>query len=163
MLRYFPRCENSLEAMTEARKLLASPSFLGQFSDCLREFMVRKLLWVLTEGPCPTGSGSTRRHKYEEVPFRTPAAQAGGNRRHEHVFDLKWAVAELLAHPDRCHEIADQIVACVVTEEEHQQLKAHGRGLVGWERYKSAGLTVLDVRKDPSDPAYWKVPAPSSS
>lgn len=159
MLRYFPRCENCLDAMAEARKLLASQPFLAQFSDCLREYMIRKLLWVLTEGPCPTGSGSTRRHKYEEIPFRTPAAQAAnGHRRHEHVFDLKWAVAELTKNPTRAAEIADLTVACVVTKDEHDRLNTYGRGLVGWERYKSAGLAVLDVRKDPADPGYWVVP-----
>jgi hypothetical protein len=79
--------------------------------------MIRKLFWVLSEGP----GGPSWRHKYYEVPYRSPLAQQSAGAkglRHEHVLPLKLAVDIVLEDPRRALEVADEITICIVTRDE---------------------------------------------
>jgi hypothetical protein len=63
--------------------------------------------------------------------------------RHEHVFQKKLLVADLMdaSNADEVVAILDRAVACVVTDEEHRSLPDN---LDGWQRYRAAGLAVWD-------------------
>ena len=47
--------------------------------------------------------------------------------------------------PNSVDEIVSKAVACTITREEHLILNGHN-DLDGWERYRKAGITVIDAR-----------------
>jgi hypothetical protein len=49
------------------------------------------------------------------------------------------------ARPDEVDRILQDAVGCTVTNEEHRLLKRFD-GEYGWERYRKAGLTVIDTQ-----------------
>lgn len=61
---------------------------------------------------------------------------------HEHVYTIKWLIAELSKPGSRIDEVLNLITACVVTQQDHGKLKASG---VGWERYRDAKIEVYDM------------------
>jgi hypothetical protein len=81
--------------------------------------------------------------------YRTRAAVCGPATKyqHEHVVERKWLVRALEAHPDQTDEILALAVACLVTEDEHDLLRAH-RECFGWDRYIAAGIEVVDAKHD---------------
>lgn len=98
-------------------------------------------LWKLTE------AYSFHKHNLR---YQTPAAMAAPKqeKQHEHVFKRKKVVKALIAEPDRVEEILSDVVGCTVTKEEHSRLTKLSRvrpELDGWERYREAGITVLDL------------------
>ena len=60
---------------------------------------------------------------------------------HEHVFSRKSLIERILENPEDIDKILEDAVACIVTSEEHKYL-SHSEN--GWERYKNAGIKVLD-------------------
>lgn len=73
------------------------------------------------------------------------------NNNAEHVFERKKVVKALIAEPDRFEEIISDVVGCTVTKEEHNRLTELSRvrpELDRWERYREAGITVLDLATD---------------
>src|SRR4051812_14593994 len=150
------RCAACDRGMGEARALLDdAPSLLDALAyRWLQEFVVRKLLWVLSEG----ASGPSERHKYFEVPYRSMAAQAStatSGLRHEHVVPLKWAIDRVIEDPACASGVASRITSCVVTAAEAVQLNRSRKE--GWERYREAGIAVIDASKPPDDERYWVV------
>lgn len=70
---------------------------------------------------------------------------------HEHVVTRRSLVDRLLAEPERCPEIMTSAIACCVLRDEHELLSNVERarsGLEGWERYRAAGLVVVDQLTD---------------
>lgn len=66
----------------------------------------------------------------------------------DHVVQKARIVERLLASPDQVDTILGEVVHCVVTKEEHERLTAYSRmnpDVDGWERYKGAGVEVLDM------------------
>lgn len=64
---------------------------------------------------------------------------------HEHVVPRKLLVDRMLADPDGIPEILAACLACLVTVEEHRRLAAVAADLEGWERYRAAGVQVVDM------------------
>lgn len=68
---------------------------------------------------------------------------AGARLQHEHVVTRKSLIDKLLARPEDFQTILEQIIACVVTTDDHKALSMFDSE-EGWERYKKAGLKVWD-------------------
>lgn len=51
----------------------------------------------------------------------------------------------MIAEPERIAEILDSATACLVTEEEHRRLNVLPPDTEGWDRYRAAGITVIDM------------------
>src|SRR4051812_24240965 len=150
------RCAACDRGMGEARALLDdAPSLLDALAyRWLQEFVVRKLLWVLSEG----ASGPSERHKYFEVPYRSVAAQEStttSGLRHEHVVTLKWAIEEVIRDPANASVVASRITSCLVTAAEAVTLNRSKRE--DWERYREVRIAVIDASKPPDDERYWVV------
>ncbi len=76
---------------------------------------------------------------------------------HEHVFQKSLMAKELLKCADTSvEEILDKAVACVVFEKEHKTQLQMCEKFDGWERYKRAGIVVVDAKRttDPNNPIY---------
>jgi hypothetical protein len=99
--------------------------------------LIDYLLWKITEAD---GKSNTR--------YKTSSALECSDRRllrHEHVYQkAKMIEALLRANPDAVEGILDDAVGCTVTAHEHALLSRFD-GEYGWERYRKAGLQVLDL------------------
>lgn len=51
----------------------------------------------------------------------------------------------LLANPSESDQILEQVVACIVTTDEHDKLSSIPAEVVGWDRYSQAGIVVVDM------------------
>jgi len=66
--------------------------------------------------------------------------------RHDHVFQKQKMIDDLIkAGPDAVDEIVGRAIGCTVTTDEHLALNQY-QHLDGWERYRQAGITVIDAR-----------------
>jgi hypothetical protein len=104
-----------------------------------KRLLVSGTIWLITEA----------RGKYK-TRYRSRAAidDKSAKKQHEHVFTRRELTSRLLAEPDKAREILQSAIACVVTMEEHRRLTAEDRrnpSLRGWERYKAAGIEVVDT------------------
>lgn len=57
-------------------------------------------------------------------------------------------IKSLIDQPNRADEILSVAVGCTVTKQEHNRLhdiEKEFPDLDGWERYKSAGVSVVDM------------------
>ncbi|HKC64074.1 MAG TPA: hypothetical protein VKB86_10570 [Pyrinomonadaceae bacterium] len=66
----------------------------------------------------------------------------------DHVIQKARIVKRLLANPEQIETILGDVVHCVVTKAEHERLTAYSRmnpDIDGWERYKGAGVEVIDM------------------
>jgi hypothetical protein len=67
---------------------------------------------------------------------------------HEHVFERKKLVEQLIAGTASVEEVAGCAVGCTVTRKEHARLSAISRRrpeLDGWDRYRAARVRVIDT------------------
>jgi hypothetical protein len=119
----------------EARRTLRAVLGLDVCPPHKRE-LLNICLWKLTEAR-PSSKYALR--------YRTHAALHGGALRHEHVHQRKHLVAALLAGKEAVEAILARAVACTVTRAEHRRLDAH-EDCDGWERYRRAGLRVIDTQ-----------------
>jgi hypothetical protein len=68
------------------------------------------------------------------------------NLRHEHVFQRSKMIAALeKAAPHEVDDILKDAIGCTVTVEEHTRLSKFDEEY-GWERYRKAGIIVIDTR-----------------
>lgn len=68
---------------------------------------------------------------------------------HEHVLTRKSLIAELVENPSDYIAIMQKAVGCTVLKSEHMLLGAVEKlnpGLVGWDRYREAGIEVYDLK-----------------
>lgn len=68
---------------------------------------------------------------------------------HEHVYRREITYKELVNNPENYKEILNKCIGCVVTKEEHKLLNKIDKkykNINGWERYKKAGIKVLDMK-----------------
>lgn len=107
----------------------------------LRELLTT-LLWKLTEAE---SSKYKTRYQSQAAIERS----AGVKLQHEHVYQRAKMIDALLeAKPDQIDEILGVAVGCTVTTEE-AALLAQFDSDYGWERYRKAGITVLDTKHSP--------------
>ena len=97
--------------------------------------VVSGMLWKITEA----------RGKYKTRYRSRGAMESGAQVQHEHVFTRKVLTDRILAKPELAREILRDAIACVVTVEEHQRLSSVSASLRGWDRYKAAGIEVVDT------------------
>ena len=74
---------------------------------------------------------------------------------HDHVYQRKRLIDEMIAHPKEVNRILQSAVACVVTRWEHDRLTRVSRedpNLDGWERYRHAEIDVVDLEALQSQP-----------
>jgi hypothetical protein len=103
------------------------------------------LLWKLTEADSP---------KYK-TRFQSRAALErllGDKLHHEHVYQRSKMIEELFrASPEKIDEILALAVGCTITLDEAGRLLLFDSDY-GWERYRKAGIEVLDTAQNPPVP-----------
>jgi hypothetical protein len=118
-------------------KLLLQPN--AQILAEHRQEFLSIALWKITEAE------ATHKHRTRlcsEAVFAAPDCEC----RHDHVFQRALMVQRLLnSKPDDVEKILGEAVACTITKDEHSLLNAHAH-LDGWERYRAAGIVVIDSR-----------------
>ena len=94
-------------------------------------------LWKITEAE------GLHKHKTR---FRSEASLAvRDDLRHDHVFQRANMVQALMqANPDAVEGILADAVGCTITKAEHASL-GQFKHLDGWERYRQAGIVVIDM------------------
>lgn len=135
-----------LQRIESAKRVLRFALTQSLHPDMQRR-LLKEVLWAATEA---------RFHKHK-LSLRTPDAdreilksepKLGSRVRHEHVYQRRWVIAQILTEPDRADELLEKFaVACVVTVDEAKRLEEHDH-LVGWQRYSAANLSVLEVLDD---------------
>jgi hypothetical protein len=136
------RADSRRESATALIKMLLAnntPKAAEHIQD-----LIDTLLWRITEAD---GKYNTR--------YRTSGAIDCSDKsqlRHEHVCQRSRMITLLMnAKPEEVDGILKDAVGCVVTRDEHTRLKAFDQEY-GWERYRKAGLRVMDTSKHPPQP-----------
>lgn len=102
--------------------------------------VINVMLWKITEA---RGKYTTR--------FRSTGAinaPKGTKLQHEHVTTRQSIIDAIMREPSRARELLNTAIGCTVTKDEHYRLTRISREqptLQGWERYKAAGITVIDT------------------
>jgi hypothetical protein len=125
------RRESSIRAMEGILAL--------EIDDAHKKRLLSRCIWFYTEAD---GKWKT---KYES--YAVHAGIEHKMRRHEHVYTRKKLIAELQQRQKSVSEIAQHIIACIVTAEEHKKLheiEKKNPKLDGWVRYKQAGIDVVE-------------------
>jgi hypothetical protein len=99
--------------------------------------LIDTMLWKLTE---TDGKHNTRYRSDGAMPHSDPRLL-----HHEHVFPKKKMIDDLqrASSSDEIDRILATAVGCVVTRDEHTRLSQYDHE-VGWQRYRSAGIGVVD-------------------
>lgn len=136
MYERHPRAEERLRsAVLLVKALLQTPGLIPEH----RKKFVKLALWEVTE--------AEGKAKYK-TRFQSQKALSAGPEtklQHEHVYPrAKMSDALLAAKPEDIDEILKNAVGCTVTEEEHDRLGGF-KHCDGWERYRKAGIVVIDT------------------
>jgi len=109
--------------------------------------MLKEAAWLVSEAD---GKHSTRYRTKRVVELATKDPQSQIKIQHEHVVPRAAIADQLFAHPNRVAEILNTVVACIVTQDEHNQLN---REFNGWKRYSMARarIEVYDMEKVPPE------------
>jgi hypothetical protein len=103
--------------------------------------VISVMIWKITEAHGNSTNGKYRiRYRSEGV-----LNEKDGKVQHEHVYTRKQLISEILDNPDNLEKILQRAIGYLVTEEEHDRLSKINEGIVGWERYKKAGIKVRDM------------------
>ncbi len=124
--------EHDVRALIKAARGMSHPRVQGE---------TLKIAWFLL-----TERGKSRGRKIKTL-YRTRRAVEDTDARviHEHVVTrqfLSWAA--LL--PEELYEVLLIADACLTTKDEHDALGRVDPSAFGWERYKEAGIEVLETR-----------------
>jgi hypothetical protein len=126
-----------LQSAIELIKLLSQPNS-HVLAEHRQEFL-SIALWKITEAE------STNKHRTRlcsRAVFATPECEC----RHDHVFQRAVMVRDLLSGgPADVERILEKAVACTITKDEHRLLNTYAP-LDGWERYRAAGIVVIDSK-----------------
>lgn len=107
----------------------------------IKRKMLSHSLWFVTE----TEGTSKYRTRYMS---RKAIGKDTKQLHHEHVIPRKVLVDAMVKEPHRAPAIAATAIGCTVTRKEHEVLTALDKaepGLEGWERYRRAGVVVIDT------------------
>jgi hypothetical protein len=98
------------------------------------------LLWKITEAE------STNKHKTRLQSQEARDCTDKTKLRHDHVFQRSKMIAALKkAAPDEIDGILKLAIGCTVTVKENTLLSKFGKEYDGWERYRKAGIVVIDT------------------
>ena len=137
-----PTPEEIIEsALTMARAILDSDALKKHKRDFLRG-----CVWIVTEAygkyNVPYWSEGVYRlvQQYDGI----KSALKHGRIQHEHVYPRKHIADQIMKDPSCLRDVMlTQLIACLVTEEEHDKLN---HNIFGFTRYKAAGINVWDVK-----------------
>lgn len=107
-----------------------------------RNKVLSSVQWMISEA---NGKYATRYRSEAVVEMATHVPTSVTKINHEHIYTRKHIIQQLLATPQNSDLILDQVVACIVTKDEHEKLSAISPILVGWDRYRQAGIKVIDM------------------
>lgn len=108
-----------------------------------RDRLLGECIWFVTEAD---GKYATRYRSrgvlelQDDGPLRSVLSRL----RHEHVVTRKSLADRMRVGEDPEVVLADA-VACVVTVEEHARLSVYDLTHYGWDRYRAAGVEVIDM------------------
>ena len=128
-------------AIAVARFAATSPE-LEVRPQVRRELLTKYVLWLVTTG--------TVAHKHD-TRYRSTGAVGVTDLAelvHEHVHTRSKLADLILANPT--DEVIEFVVnnlafGCVVTRDEHARLSPFDKTHTGWDRYKAAGIEVVDM------------------
>lgn len=148
--------ENSgWEQAPDADKIVASARsaiacILGMGNDVLEEHkkvLISRMIWKITEA----------HGKYNTRYCSEKALKASkDDRRHDHVWTRKLMVERILEDPGVLEHEVQLAIGCIVTKAEHSNLTEFDKMCDGWERYKMAGIAVLDLKENTRISDAWK-------
>ena len=107
--------------------------------------LIDSCIWKITEAD---GKHNTRYRSYKSR--SATKKQLRDEHVHEHVFERKKLVEEILNNPNDIDKITKKAIACLVTKSEHEKLSEVSRKnpkLVGWKRYDKASIKIYDLKK----------------
>lgn len=109
----------------------------------LRKRLINDCLWFITEA---SGKYTTRFRSRGvlELEANGRISNWRSRVRHEHVVTRR-SLAERLESGEDPASVLEDAVACVVTVEEHDRLAPFDRSHEGWDRYREAGIEVVDM------------------
>ena len=136
----FKRHRDADQQIASAITVIKAILPLRLYPGHLKQFLSRAL-WKITEAEAGGRSGKLR-IRYRSKESLSPTH---GKLQHEHVYQQREMIEELIAHPDRVEEIVSKAIACVVTKEEHRRLHRIARSVDGWARYLQTGIVVVDT------------------
>jgi hypothetical protein len=131
-----PEADDRIESATRALRAILA---LDLYPAHKRE-LLSVCIWKLSEAE--SGKYRTR---YRSI------ASIGADAKllaHDHVFERRKLIAQLLADPACVDQVAAQAIGCTITRNEHRRLTTLGReypDVGGWSRYKLAGIAVIDT------------------
>jgi hypothetical protein len=114
--------------------------------------MLKEAVWLVSEAD---GKHSTQFRTRKVVELATKESQSQLKIQHEHVVPRAVIADLLLRFPHLVAEILNTVVACVVTQDEHNQLN---REFEGWRRYSRARtkIEVYDMARVPPEPVNFE-------
>ena len=112
-----------------------------EIDESIKRKMLSHSLWFVTE------TEGTSKYRTR---FMSKRAIGKDSKRlhHEHVIPRKVLVDAMMREPHRAAEIANTAIGCTVTRKEHEaltKLDESEPGVVGWDRYRRAGIVVIDT------------------
>lgn len=104
------------------------------------------LLWKITEAE--STKYRTQYQSQDALKYRDK-----GNLRHDHVYQCAKMIALLkeAKSDSEIEQILDVAKGCTVTYDEHLHLHSFDEEY-GWDRYRKAGIVVMDTSKQPPQP-----------
>jgi hypothetical protein len=133
-----PRSEERKRSAVSLIKLLLKAENRHEVLPEHTRELLDKLLWKLTER-----DGSKYKTRLQSQRALDSSAVRG--LRHEHVFQKEIMINLLMAAaPDEIDGILQDAVGCTVTIEEHARLAPFDKEY-GWERYRKAGIEVINA------------------
>lgn len=118
--------------------MLVETALMMPFERTRNEALKIALFQITEEGGGARKSAPRYRSRQS---YENPTAKA----QHEHVVERRWLRAALIEHPQQVKPILGLAVACLVLKEEHEALRDVPSHVFGWNRYKEAGIEVLDA------------------
>lgn len=91
------------------------------------------------------GTITEARGKYTTRYRSRLSMETGAKLQRDHVFTRKDITDRIIAEPERVRETLRDAIGCVVTVEEHRRLSRIGPTVRGWDRYRDAGVDVIDT------------------
>lgn len=139
-MKKFLRHKEAKKRKLSAINLIKSLLKMNDITVKHKKVMLNHGIWLLTEAEW-TNKYNTR---YCSKAIFKNAEMDKREKRHDHVFQKKLLVKDLLAaKQSQVEKILENGVACTITKIEHDVLEKYKTD-DGWDRYKKARIVVID-------------------
>ena len=143
LIKPFVRSSKSDEIIKSAKELANLVLQNSSIIEVHRKSIISQVQWFISTAD---GKHKTRYRSRLIVELATNNPSSIEKINHEHVFTRKEITEQLLKNPQKVDELLDVVIGCIVTKAEHDRMNAKSSG---WERYKNAGIEVLDMSTVP--------------